>query len=194
MQENAVTWYLGNALLLNLVAPKDFYPDPSTPVVLDAAETIEAHLFSKRVKSTTTKDEVQAALTVTLEKVSDFAVGDTITLEEADGNFTRHPVTDVDSATNIVTFTTGINAAGGMKLGARVWKTYGTVVVTGVFYGSASLSEIKWGYVYAFPHTYDTAIRRTESLEAMAVLDKNSTGAHYTRTWDVIIAEPLGSP
>ncbi|KKL06282.1 hypothetical protein LCGC14_2597560, partial [marine sediment metagenome] len=44
------------------------------------------------------------------------------------------------------------------------------------------------------PYTYDTALRRDEKLEAVAVLHLASTGAHYTRSWDVIMAEATGAP
>ncbi len=191
MQDNNVTWFQGNNLLLDVVAPLD-HIDPSVPAVMDSATTVQAHLFSKEVKSTATGAESAAALTITLEKVVGLAVGDVLTIEETDGSFTRHPVTIIDTATNLVTFTTGL--AAGSAVGARVWKTYGSAVVTGAFYGTAATDTTTWGYVFDFAYTYDAKLRRGLRLEAMAVLHKTSTGAHYTRTWDVIVAEALGAP
>lgn len=187
----SVNWYRGNHLLLDVVAPLDKV-DPSAHVVMDAATTIQAHIFSKRTKSTASAAEAAAAVTITLDDLTDLAVGDVITIEESDGNFTRHPVTVLAPTTKIVTFTTGLTV--GSVIGARVWKTYGAAVVTGVAYGTADVAKTDWGYVFDVPYTYDTTIRRNENLEAMAVLHKTSTTAHYEQLWDVILAEAYGPP
>lgn len=189
MNESA-NWYRGNHLLLDLVAPLD-HLDPSTPVVMDSATTIQAHMFSKQTKSTASKVEAAAALTITLDDLTDLAVGDIITIEESDVTYTRHPVTVIDTTTKVVTFTTGLTV--GSVIGARVWKTYGAAVVTGVAYGTADVAKDDWGYVFDFPYTYDTEILRNELLEAMTVLHKNSTSAHYEKLWDVMQPEAYGT-
>ena len=183
-------FYLGNGLLLNVIAPLDYGPDPAVPVVLDAASSKIAHLFDKDVKSQATV--AGSGLTVTLESVKDLAVSDIITIEEDDGLFTRHPVTVIDTATKLVTFTTGLG--GGFEAGARVWKTYGSSSVTGTAYGTPAVTTTDWGYVFEFTYDYDMKLRRNQRLEAMVVLKKASTGANYTRTWDVMVAEPYGTP
>lgn len=187
-----VVWYLGNNLLLDCVAPLDYGANPAAPIVMDAATTKQGHLFSKNVKSVTSKSEASAATTVTLESVTGLTNSDTITIEETDGTWSRHPVTGVDAATKIVTFTTGLTD--GAAVGARVWKTYGTAVVEATAYGTAGVASTTWGYAIDFTYDYDTAIRRDEKLEAMAVLHKASTGGHWTKIWDVIVAEPYGTP
>ncbi len=194
MSNKHVTWVLGNSLLLDVVAPLDHIV-PSVPAAIsgavDGADTVKGYVFSKRVKSVLTGDEAASALTITVESVEGLVATDNITIEESDGSFTKHPVTDVDATTKIITFTTGLTA--GAKTGARYWKTYGSDPVVGVAYGTADAAETDWGYVYEFPYTYDSDLRRDESLEAMAVLHLASTGAHYTEIWDVITAE-FGAP
>lgn len=193
--DNDVTWYIGNHLLLDVVAPKD-YADPSSPVAVGGAvngvDSVLARVFDKRVKSVLTQDEVATALTIIPESVDGLAVGDTITIEESNGSFTRHPVTIIDTDTKLVTFTTGLTV--GAKAGARYWKTYGTGEVVGVGYGTPSVTESDWGYVFDISYTYDADLRRDLRLEAMVIVHLSSTGAHYTRAWDVIMAEALGNP
>ncbi len=194
MHSKHVTWPIGNSLLLDVVAPLD-YIVPSVPAAIGGAvngvDDVTGYLFSKRVKSVLTGGEAASALTITVESVEDLVVTDNITIEESDGSFTKHPVTDVDATTKIITFTTGLTA--GAKTGARYWKTYGSDSVVGVEYGTPDADETDWGYVYEFPYTYDSDLRRDENLEAMAVLHLASTGAHYTEIWDVIMAES-GAP
>lgn len=185
------TWPIGNNLLIDLIAPLDEL-DPSAKVVMDSATTITGHALSKRAKSVATAVEAAAAVTITLESVVNFAVGDEILIEETDGTFTRHPITVIDTATKIVTFTTGLTVGSGIE--ARVWKTYGSAVITGVSYGTAAVAETNWGYVFDFPYDYDSELTRGLQLEIMAVLHKTSTGAHYTRTWNVIMSESYGNP
>lgn len=187
-----VNWYLGNGLLLNVIAPLDYGPDPAVPVTMNSATTKTAHLFDKDVKSQATV--AGSGLTVTLESVVDLAVNDIITIEEDDGAFTRHTVTVIDTATKLVTFTTALGSA--FEAGARVWKTYGGLAgqVTGTSYGTAAVTTTDWGYVFEIAYDYDLKLRRNQRLEAMVVLKKASTGANYTRTWDVIVAEPYGTP
>ena len=193
---NYVTWNLGCTLLLNVPFPLDFII-PSAPAAIggavDGTDIIKGYIFSSRVQSVLTGDESASALTITVKSVDGLAVDDNITIEESDGTYTKHPVTVIDTATKIITFTTGLTA--GAKAGARYWKTYGSAPVVGVSYGGTPDPDTEdWGYVYEFPYTYDTALRRDEKLEAVAVLHLASTGAHYTRSWDVIMAEATGAP
>lgn len=194
--QNHVTWNIGNSLLLDVVAPLDHIvpsaPTAVTGAVDSGADTVKGYLFSRRVKSVLTGDEDASALTITVESVKGLVVADIITIEESDGSFTRHPVTIIVADTKVITFTTGLSA--GAKAGARYWKTYGSAPVVGVEYGTAAATETDWGYVYEFPYTYDSKLRRDEKLEAMAVLHLDSTGAHYTQSWDVIMAEATGAP
>ena len=185
-------WYLGNGLLLNVIAPLDYGPDPAVPVVMDAATTKTAHLFDNDVKSQATV--AGSGLTVPLESVEGLAFLDIITIEEGDGAFTRHTVTVIDTATKLVTFTTALGNA--FEAGARVWKTYGGLAgqITGAAYGTADVATTDWGYVFEFAYDYDMKLRRNQRLEAMVVLKKSSTGANYTRTWDVMVTEPYGTP
>ncbi len=193
--DNHVTWSIGTSLLLDVVAPLD-YIVPSVPVAIsgavDGVDTVKAYLFSKRVKSVLSADAPLANPTITVESVDGLLVLDFITIEEVDGTLSRHRVSAIDASTLVITFDTIL--AAGAKTGARYWKTLGSAPVVGVLYGTADVAETDWGYVYEFPYTYDSDLRRDEILEAMAVLHLTSTGAHYTRSWDVIMAEATGAP
>ena len=194
MQDNHATWSIGTNLLLDVVAPLD-YIIPSVPAAIsgavDGTDTVKGYLFSHRVKSVLSADAGAAAVTISVESVDSLAVNDNITIEEGDGSFSKHRVSDITLL--VITFDTALGAAGA-KTGARYWKTYGSAPVVGVAYGTADAAETDWGYVYEFPYTYDSDLRRDEKLEAMAVLHLDSTGAHYTRSWDVIMAEATGAP
>ncbi len=192
---NYVTWNLGCSLLLDVPFPLD-YIIPSAPAAIggavDGTDTVKGYLFSHRVKSVLSADAAAAAVTISVESVDSLAVNDNITIEEGDGSFSKHRVSDITLL--VITFDTALGASGA-KAGARYWKTYGSDPVVGVSYGGTPAATTEdWGYVYEFPYTYDTALRRDETLEAMAVLHLTSTGAHYTRSWDVIMAEATGAP
>ena len=192
---NYVTWNIGTSLLLNVPFPLD-YIVPSVPAAIggavDGVDIVKGYLFSKRVKSVLSADAAASAVAITVESVEGLVVNDNITIEEGDGSFTKHRVSAI--ALLVITFDTALGADGA-KAGARYWKTYGSAPVVGVSYGGTPDPDTEdWGYVYEFPYTYDTALRRDEKLEAVAVLHLASTGAHYTRSWDVIMAEATGAP
>jgi len=189
MQSMDVTWYMGNSLLLDVVAPLYYYPDPAVPVIF-VPTTIEAHLFDKEARSVTTQAELAAATTITLESVNGLADDDVLTVGMDDGTFERVTIAASGITGKVVTFSPGFTAA--CAKGARVWKTYGAAVVTGVLYGSAAVDSTNWGYVWSFAPDYDSNLRRDLRLEAMAILIQ--AGIQYTRTWDVIMAEPYGNP
>lgn len=189
-----VNWYMGNGLLLNVIAPLDYGPNPSVPVVMDSASTVTAHLFDKDVKSTTTKSETAATSAVYLESVVGFSVGDEITIEETDATFLRRTIANIGDGGDPKRIGISVSLPTGCAKGARVWKTYGNAVVTGIAYGTPLVTTTDWGYVFEFVPNYDSNLIRNQRLEAMVVLKKSSTSASYTRTWEVIVAEPYGTP
>ena len=193
---NYVTWNIGTSLLLNIPYPLD-HIIPSAPAAIggavDGVDTVKGYLFSHRVKSVLSADAPLANATITVESVAGLEVLQFITIEEGNGTWSKHRVSAIDATTLIITFDTVL--AFGAKAGARYWRTFGTNPVVGVSYGGTPDPDTEdWGYVYEFPYTYDTALRRDEKLEAVAVLHLASTGAHYTRSWDVIMAEATGAP
>jgi hypothetical protein len=188
----SVNWCIGNGLQLNVVAPLDYSPNPSVPVVMDAATTVTGYIFDKLAKNTCSAAASASAVLVVVDSVSHFTDGDDITVEETDGTLTRHTNIVITASTKTIAFTTGLTV--GAAVGARVWKHYGAEVVTGVFYGTAAVDSSAWGYLYDFRYDYDSALRRNLRLEAMAVLHKSSTSGHFTQTWDVVMTEPFGNP
>ncbi len=195
MSSDNVTWPLGNSLLLDCTAPLD-YMDPSAPVAIEVgggAVTATGHVLSTRVKGIQTIDAAIAATTATMatDEADRFANGEVILIEHEDGTFGRYTI-DSAPAAGVFTFTPGLTVA--VKAGARIWKTFGSAAATGAVYGTPIATGSKWGYVIEFPHNYDGELRRQQELEAMAIVDQAATGAHWTRAWRVIVAEPYGNP
>jgi hypothetical protein len=190
MTEN-VNWYIGNGLQINVIAPLDYSPDPSNPVVMDAATTKSGLILDKNAKTTCSAEAAVSATSIVVDSLSNFVAGDDITIEETDGTFTRHTNIVLAAATKTIAFTTGLTA--GAAVGARVWRHYGAVV-TGVAYGTPAVRDTNWGYLFDFNYAFDSDLRRNLHLEALVFLNKTSTSGHYTEMWDVIMTEPFGNP
>lgn len=190
---NEVTWYMDQPLLLNCVAPLDYYPDPAVPVPLQGSMTIAGYIMDKGKKTVTTASAATAQGTVLLQDTSLFAVADLIWVEQQD--YTLHPAAiDVVTSTDIE-FTPDLTAA--VAKGGRVWGRPGAgqvaAGISGVLYGVPDAAKEDWGYAVNIPHDIDgsTYLRRDLPLEAYMLVTQ-AGGSQWNRLWDVIMAESRG--
>lgn len=194
--EQNVTWYMDEDLLLNVVAPLDYWPDPAVPVPLAGTIIAIGRIVDKRVKTVTTATAAISATTINIQEPGSlFAANEVILIEQFDGTF--HNATVSDNSDNSLIFSPATAKAVGR--GARVWKLYGpvgTAGAAGVLYGTPNAADdTGWGYVALINHDFlSEYYRRDLKLEAIFTIDESVSGAKYQRMWNVITAESRGAP
>lgn len=190
MQSNEVTWYEGNELTLDIVAPID-YADPSTPVVMDSG-TATGYLFERDGEG---KMASQAAASQPVLNVVDgtlLTAADRVVVLGNDNKLYQHEVDSiVDNAVTLTANLTQIVAAGSPV--RKVAGTQAPLVVT-PHYGTASLASTEWGYVIPIDHAYAPDIPRDRAIEAYVTVEKAATSALYSKSWDVLLARAKGAP
>lgn len=186
---NEVTWYKGNELLLDIVAPLDGQ-DPSAPVVMDSAVGA-GYLFDKRIRVNITGTAAGAQMTLPVDDTSELAVGDRMVVMLEDGSLQQLTV-DTLTATQI-TFTA--NLTDSVHAGSLLRKVVGvSAAVVGAAYGTPAVGTSNWGYTFGFDHQYSPFSGRDMLIEAYVRLEKVATGAVYSRSWDVAVADARGAP
>lgn len=192
-QGKQITWPQGNTLILDVVAPLD-YGDPAVPVVMDAADTIQGFVFDKRSPLRVTALAAASQDTLKLEDTSKINDSDLIYLRHQDGTYAVYIVDSLTDATTLVitsTFADEVRAGTFIKL-----CVVGAFPVMGAAYGigDETVASEDWGYIVQFSEVDVFDLKEGELLEGYIRLEKSSTGAVYSQSWDVIVGTAKGTP
>ncbi len=173
------------------MAPLDVV-DPSLHVTVDGA-VATGYLFYKAKKYKLAASAASAQADIVLVDATDVAVADRLVLMGDDGLLDQYEV--LSKVSNAVTLTGNLNNA--VTSGGTVYTVQGVQAAkTGVAYGvgAESLTNTAWGYTIEFDHAYAPTAVDGMLLEAYATVYKSGTGALYSQSWDVQVADARGAP
>lgn len=183
------TWKLAAPLILTVPAPRDRYPDPTSPVLMSGGDhfvwvcdpTVETYANGYVAGSGGT-------LTVPVDSVEGWAVGDYALLSADDGSLAGSDIEVISTPPNQLEFSAGTLNGTSISAFKRVIKllTPMGAAITGVEFGTPAADTITWGYTAAIPASY----KEMSGGKQLLIESRVSLGtAVIPDTWNVLIRE-----
>lgn len=185
---NAYVWHKNNWFMIDLVAPKDKSPTPSSPTVM-TAEAMKVYVFDPSEQSKVSVHHTAGETTLTVEENPGWIVGDRVELISDDTLRQTLHISSLPAANQIAY---GETTSSDSSIGARVIKKL-SPDLTGAAYGTAATDTTTWGFVKFISPAIDTFYEPPFDLDHLLIEAALLSGGipSWQGTYNVTIVEPL---